>query len=109
MDILDKIKAECQKHTDCEDCKLFDGELCRTSYFPSKWDTDLFRNALNEPVEQNTKSRNDDSKVEIVVPEKWEETDFHWQNGKTDGIMRKQNKIIECLQQIKEMLDGKNV
>ena len=107
MDILDKIKAECDRHIHCSKrCPLYGEEGCIVNPTSSGLDIDGIRKAIGEPVGNCSTTC---PTTEIVVPEKWEETDFHWQNGKTDGIMRKQHEIIECLEKIKERSDGKDV
>lgn len=96
-DILDTIKAECHISS-CRECRLCD--VCKTP--PYSWDTEAIRKALNETV--------DDPKAEIVVPEKFTDAALHSIADDADNHAReKMNEVIECLEQIKERLYGKNV
>lgn len=102
MDILERIKKTCLLQYDCNTCTFAtaDHDCLIVGFDPRKWNIKAIRKALEEPA--------DESKTEIIVPEKWTGKTIHEMNVNgelTRGIIGKQNGVIDCLKQIKERLD----
>lgn len=93
MDLMERVKAECEKHEDgCLGCSLHTegGCLCMDRT-PNLWDIEEIRKALGE-----------EQKEEIVVPKKIEMSSIAMPTPVENAI--KINQIINCLEQIKEKM-----
>lgn len=99
MELIERIKAECKScGYNCIGCRLKDkyGRCNITRMSPDKWDIEAIRKVLGETRD----------KEDIVVPEKWADIGTGIKCTHVEGVAKKQNEIIGCLEQIKERLNA---
>lgn len=106
MELMDKVVAECKRNDNCKTCRIVKGNGGCSLLWPppDEWDIEAIRRVLEE----------ESDKEEIVVPKKWaeeklEEMPFGEPYDMVHDIMKKQNKIIECLEQIKERMRNERI
>ena len=98
MELMERIKAECKScGYNCIGCRLKDkyGRCNITRMSPDKWDIEAIRKVLGETRD----------KEDIVVPEKWDLSFLEGYDHLAKGVARKQNEIIDCLEQIAERIN----
>ena len=98
MELMEKVKAECEKHKNCSECPFADSyEICNLTMYPEHWDIEAIRKALGETSDKAS------DKEEIVVPKKI--TTGYATKANPDVNARTINEIIECLEKIKERME----
>ena len=94
MELMERIKAECEERKFCGACKLYDldNQGCPFASNPCNWNIKAIRMALGETS---------DKASEIVVP-----NDFDMRTMPTKPvIVSKVKEIICCLEQIAERIN----
>ena len=117
MDLIERVKAECDRNLRCKTCKLVKSNgRCSLPDTPSEWDIEAIRKALGGEIdgtvvgEEKSCTRVDgavESVVEeIVVPKKWSKgfPEVVAEEPKEAVVLlfEQQNEIIDCLEKIKE-------